>query len=131
MAHDIDGLVDRLQTLLDNTDATLAQARDTLGSVDKVANSTDQVINKEVRQLLGDLRQTAQSMTAVGQRLDQFVARNQEPLDVFASQGLVDLTKFIEEARVLVGGLQRMLETVESDPARFLFGRQRGGVEAK
>jgi phospholipid/cholesterol/gamma-HCH transport system substrate-binding protein len=131
VARDINGLVGRLQTLLDSTDATLAQARETLGSVDKVVNSVDQVIDKDVRQLLGDLRKTAQSMTAVSARLDQFVARNEEPLDVFTSQGLVDLTKFIEEARVLVGGLQRVLETVESDPARFLFGRQRGGVEAK
>ena len=131
VARDINGLVGRLETLLDNTDATLLQARNTLTSVDKVVVSVDGVVEKDVRALLGDLRKTAQSMTSVGERLNKFVARNEEPLDVFTGQGLLELTKFIEEARILVGGLQRVLETAESDPARFLFGRQRGGVEAK
>jgi phospholipid/cholesterol/gamma-HCH transport system substrate-binding protein len=131
MAREMNGMVARFETVLDGTDETLALARGTLSSVDQAVTSVDKLISNDGRLLIGDLRKSAQTLTAVGQRLEQFVGKNEEPLDLFASQGLVELTKFIEEARILIAGIQRVLETAESDPARFLFGRQRGGVEAK
>jgi phospholipid/cholesterol/gamma-HCH transport system substrate-binding protein len=131
MARDLNGLVGRAEGVLDGADATLAVARGTLSSVDEAVTSVDRVIDNDLRLLIADLRKTAQAMAQVGTRLDGFFDRNEEPLDLFAAQGLVELTKFVEEARLLVAGLQRVLETAESDPARFLFGRQKGGVEAK
>lgn len=123
-AQQVNALVGKVDTVLESTDATLALARGTL-------TATDQLLEQDVRALVGDLRSTAQSINVVSRRLDEFLEKNSEPLDVFASHGLVEFTKFIEEARILIASTERLLENLEADPAQFLFGRQRGGVEAE
>lgn len=123
-AKKINVLIGKIETVLDNTDATLALARGTM-------STADQLLDQDVRALIGDLRTTAQGFNALSRRVDGFLDKNSESLDVFAGQGLVEFTRFVEEARVLVGSTERLLETLEANPAQFLFGRQQGGVEPK
>jgi phospholipid/cholesterol/gamma-HCH transport system substrate-binding protein len=67
----------------------------------------------------------------VAARLDGLIAKNEESLGAFAGDGLVEFTRFIEEARQLVASSSRLIENLESDPTRFLLGGQKGGVEVK
>lgn len=113
-----------LAVLVENADATLAVARGTITTVDGL-------IENDIRLLVRDLRGAAGSIDKLSRELDGFLQDNKEPLDLFASQGLVEFTKFIEEARLLVASSSRLVDELQTDPAQFLFGGRKGGLEAK
>jgi len=123
-AKQANALIGKIEMVLENTDATLALARGTLAT-------TDQLLDQDVRALISELHATTQTFNSVSRRLDDFLEKNGEPLEVFASHGLIEFTKFVEEARILIASTERLLENIETDPAQFLFGRQKGGVEPK
>ena len=115
----VNGLIGRLDTVVDSTDKTLTTARSTLSTVDTL-------VSKEVTQLTQQLNVVAKDVGKLTRDLNGFLADNRESLDVFASDGLVQFTRFIEEARVLIGSASRLVEDVQSDPGRFLFGGGQG-----
>jgi phospholipid/cholesterol/gamma-HCH transport system substrate-binding protein len=119
----INGLIGRMDTVVESTDATLSAARGTLASVDTL-------IDKEVATLLQQLQVASANITSLTTELNRFMKDNRQSLDVFASDGLVQFARFIEEARLLIASASRLVEDVQSDPAQFLFGRQQG-VEAE
>ena len=118
----VNGLVTRLDTVVDSTDKTLASARGTLKTVDTL-------IANQVTGLTTELNVVAKDLGKLTRDVNGFLDANRESLDVFASDGLVQFARFIEEARQLVGSASRLVEDVGSDPGRFLFGRSQG-VEA-
>lgn len=63
--------------------------------------------------------------------LSVLVKTNQQPLADFAATGLYDISQFFVEARQLVAGLLRLSKKLERDPARFLFGDQQRGYDAR
>ena len=117
-------LMGRLNNLLDSADATLSVARGSL-------STADDLMEGDVRQTLADLSGASQQFQAVGKDLQILVADNREGLTAFSNDGLLELTRFLEEARGLIAAASRLIEDLESDPAQFLFGDQQGGFEAK
>ncbi|MBT7756392.1 MAG: MCE family protein [Rhodospirillaceae bacterium] len=117
-------LMGRLNGLLDSADATLAVARGSL-------STADDLMEGDLRQTLADLRGASQQFQAVGKDLQTLVADNRVGLTAFSNDGLLELTRFLEEARVLVAAVSRLIEDLESDPAQFLFGDQQRGFEAE
>jgi phospholipid/cholesterol/gamma-HCH transport system substrate-binding protein len=105
-----------------STDQTLTTARGTLKTVDTL-------IASQVTDLTRQLTVVASDVGKLTRELNTFLDDNRESLDVFASDGLVQFARFIEEARQLVGSASRLVEDVQSDPGRFLFGQSQG-VEA-
>jgi phospholipid/cholesterol/gamma-HCH transport system substrate-binding protein len=108
-------LVGRLGQVAEGADATLSVARGALGAVD---------------QTVEEIARTAQSIDRLTREFETLVKDNREPLEVFASQGLVEFTRFVEEARLLVASATRFVEDLQANPAQFLLGRQKG-VEAE
>lgn len=119
----VNGLIGRLDAVVLSTDQTLTSARSTLKTVDTL-------IAGEVTQLTAQLNVVSKDIGKLTRDMNRFLDDNRESLDVFASDGLVQFARFIEEARLLVGSAARLIEDVESDPGRFLFGRNHG-VEAE
>ncbi|MDP7546607.1 MAG: MlaD family protein [Alphaproteobacteria bacterium] len=117
-------LMGRLNDLLDSADATLSVARGSL-------STADDLMEGDVRQTLADLSGASQQFQAVGKDLQTLVADNRQGLTAFSNDGLLELTRFLEEARVLVAAMSRLIEDLESDPAQFLFGDQQKGFEAE
>ncbi|MBL6954444.1 MAG: MCE family protein [Alphaproteobacteria bacterium] len=117
-------LMGRLNGLIDSADATLSVARGTL-------STTDDLIDGDVRQTLTALRTASQQFQVVGKDLQTLVADNRQGLTAFSNDGLLELTRFLEEARVLIAAVSRLVEDLESDPAQFLFGDQQGGFKAE
>ncbi|MEQ9643111.1 MAG: MlaD family protein [Alphaproteobacteria bacterium] len=115
----VNGLIGRLDTVVDSTTKTLTTAQGTLSTVDTL-------IADEVTILTRQLNVVAKDIGGLTRELNAFLADNRESLDVFASDGLVQFTRFIEEARVLIGTASRLVEDVQSDPGRFLFGGSQG-----
>ncbi|MDA1100929.1 MAG: MlaD family protein [Proteobacteria bacterium] len=117
-------LMGRLNDLLDHTEATLSVARGAL-------STADGLMDGDVRRTLADLRTASQQFQAVGRDLQTLVADNRQGMTAFSNDGLLELTRFLEEARVLIAAAARLIENLESDPAQFLFGDQQKGFEAK
>lgn len=111
--------------LADSADATLSVARGTLTGL-------DQVVAQDLRLVLADARLTAQSVvTETSQLLNAMVAENREPLGDFATEGLYELSGMISDMRVLMTGLSRLADRLESDPTQFFFGSSEQGFEAE
>ena len=117
-------LMGRLNSLVDGADATLSVARGTL-------STADGLMEGELRQTLSDLSAASKEFEAVGKELNTLVADNRQGLTAFSNDGLLELTRFLEEARVLISSATLLIEDLQSDPAQFLFGGQGGGFEAE
>ena len=123
-ASRMDGLLDRSDDLLESVDQTLSVARGTLTTVDVV-------LERDARQALGEFRDASASFGQLSGNIQAMLNENREPLSAFTEDGLVQFTRFIEEARVLVASASRLVEAIEQDPKQFLFGDQQQGFEAK
>ena len=117
-------LTARLNGLVDSSEATLSMARGTI-------SIADGLIDEDMRKMLADLSTASKRFEAVGKDLQILVAENREGLTAFTNDGLLELTRFLEESRTLVTSASRLVEDLKSDPANFLFGGQQEGFEAE
>lgn len=108
-------LVGRFAKVAEGADATLSVARGALGAVDETVE---------------EIARTAQSIDRLTRQFETLMKENREPIEVFTSQGLVEFTRFVEEARLLVASATRFVDELQANPAQFLLGRQKG-VEAE
>lgn len=130
-------------------DAAMVSATDTLNVAKTTFNNANTIIEDDLDGIIGDLRAATTSITTtvtnasenidkisddvlaasqsaasfVG-RLESIVAANERQVSDFLRLGLPELTHFTEEARGLVVNLERLVNKVERDPARFLLGTQ-------
>jgi phospholipid/cholesterol/gamma-HCH transport system substrate-binding protein len=114
---------EQFETVASETELTLTAARGAIGS-------TESLINNDITMLVRDTRKTVNDISKLVTLLDGVLAKNEEAIDVFASEGLINFTRFVEEARDLILTANRMIETLEADPSRIIFGDQRGGRQA-
>jgi phospholipid/cholesterol/gamma-HCH transport system substrate-binding protein len=112
---DLARLAARMNQVADGADATLSVARGALGAVD---------------QTVDEIGRTAKAIDRLATEFGGLLAENRESIEVFASQGLVEFTRFIEEARLLVASATRFVDELQANPAQFLLGKQKG-VEAQ
>lgn len=134
--------------MVDDTAGTLADLRRTAASLDQLARelrTLSQELGSDARGFLADtreltgeasktvadVRKTAQSFEHLARNLDRLVEENRAPVRDFANNGLYELAQFLTEARTLVASLTRIAYQLERDPARFLFGDQQKGFQAK
>jgi phospholipid/cholesterol/gamma-HCH transport system substrate-binding protein len=92
--------------------------------------------NGRVNELLTKLDNTVVDVggaaRAVNGAADEFFAvmhDNRGGFAEFGSNGLFELTQFLQEARLLVASLSRISKQLERDPARFLLGDRLQGYE--
>ncbi len=131
-----------------DANATLATIRDMATSLDILAKDMSGLtgqLTKDSSKLTGEastlltdgskgvreLQATAQSFRKLGDELEKMVVENRGSIREFSQGGLFEMAQFFIEARSLVASLSRISSQLERDPARFLFGDQQRGVEAK
>ena len=71
--------------------------------------------------------------TALGRMADQInnmVAENREGVRDFTQTGLYEITGLAQDAQRMTDQISRVMEDLERDPARFLFGNRTQGIEA-
>lgn len=134
--------------IVDDTAGTLSDLRRTAASLDQLARELRSLSQElggdarsflaETRQLTGeanrtvvDVRRTADSFERLARNLDRLVDENRMPVRDFTNNGLYELAQFLTEARTLVASLTRIAYQLERDPARFLFGDQQKGFQAR
>lgn len=106
----------------------------TIGTVNKVARSMDGAVSglgDDGQKVLRELQRTAATATGVARDVQRMIEENRGPIRDFTSTGLYELSAFVNELRQLVSGLSRVTTDIRRDPARFIFGNQQDGYEAK
>ncbi len=114
--------------------ATAAAVRSLAGELDALVRQIDPKVGRIVADAdaaMTDMRAAARSFARLGHNFDQMVAENRPPIRDFTNSGLYDLSQLIAETRTLVATLSQIAYRLERDPARFLFGDQYKGFEAR
>lgn len=123
-ADSMRGLTGDIEHLIGSVEDTLAVARGTMAGV-------DEVVSTDLKGMAAESRTTLQSITRTSDEVHAMLAENREAIHDFSTEGLYELSRFVIEARFLVGGLTRLVQKIEADPAQFLFGGTQEGFEAK
>ena len=114
---DIQLLSASLNALSGNANLMLVDMRSTL-------NNVDQLFSSDGRELIKDWQQTAKSLSRIAENADGLLANNKDAINDFTTQGLRELTAFLHDGRILLAGLSRILDKLESSGARFLLNKQ-------
>jgi phospholipid/cholesterol/gamma-HCH transport system substrate-binding protein len=133
-----------VETLVYDANATLKRVDRVLASVDAATGDVRGLIADSRRTLrdvgdvgpqaasaLDELKRTAGSFGRVADALEQTVQAARPGVQDFGQHGVYELQQFMTEGRALMATLNRVIATFERDPARFLFGDQQKGVEAR
>jgi len=75
------------------------------------------------------LREAADSMAAVSQRLDAMVARNEDSVSRFTDQGLAEIEALARDLRESARSIERLGQSLQEDPSRLLYQPANRGVE--
>ncbi len=122
--------------IIDNFDQTSGevaagskQLRDFAGRLNKLAADAEKTMaglnaltNNDARAMVSDIRQTTQSVNALTKEVHGLIAENRRPIGDFATDGLADFRRLLDEARILVGNLQRVANRLEDNPSQIFFG---------
>ncbi|MDJ0623525.1 MAG: MlaD family protein [Desulfocapsaceae bacterium] len=92
-----------------------------MARVDELIEGVDTVVTEDGQQLISEWQKTAISLRKVAGSLNLLLDDNEESLEHFSREGLKEFTLFMQEARILVAGLTRVVESLESSGARFLL----------
>ena len=74
-------------------------------------------------------RASVQKVNGLIVQFDALATKNGEAIDMFTSDGLIEMIRFLEDARRLVNSANRLLDDLGADPTRIIFGNQRGGIK--
>ena len=88
-------------------------------------------VAKDTRVVLGSVKKAVASLAVAADGFAELLTENSDSLTNFSQTGLYEFSQLMAEARVLVASLSRLVDQVERDPARFLFGDKQQGVEVQ
>lgn len=111
MSTEIEGLAKDLRAELTSDD----------GSLNKLIGNADTALSR--------VTLAADSVNSAANELDVILSENRGGFAELGSNGLFELTQFLQEARLLVASLSRISKQLERDPARFLLGDRLQGYE--
>jgi paraquat-inducible protein B len=124
-----------LQTAAESLSPLIAGAENTLASAGELTKNLDNVVQSnrdEIRAMLRNFRDATVTLNKVMDQLNQIAASNRAPLKRFTEGTLPDLTALIIDARTTVNKATAVLDSLERNPTRFIFGNRMGqGVELK
>jgi phospholipid/cholesterol/gamma-HCH transport system substrate-binding protein len=75
--------------------------------------------------------ETARNFSRLASEIQGMAGEFRGPLRDFGEGGLYEVSQLLIDARALVTSLNRIAIQFERDPARFLFGDQQKGLEAR
>ena len=97
------------------------------GTVDGV----NVLITEDADNLIKEWQLTAKSLKSMADSANDILAANQDSLQQFSQEGLNEFVHFLQEARLLVAGLSRVVDRIESSGARFLLDQHTPEIQVK
>ena len=113
----------------------IGRADDALAGVHQLTGHVDGLVQEnreDIRASLRNFRQATASADKLMDQLNGVVAENRRPIRQFTEGSLPDLSALIIDTRTAVGKATTILDSIERNPARFLFGnKMEQGVQLK
>lgn len=128
------GSTDDITKMLDEGARVMEELRKVTGRANTMlANIEGDVgaVAKDTRAALASVKKAVASLAVASDEVANLLTENSDSLTNFTQTGLYEFSQLMAEARVLVASLSRLVEDVERDPARFLFGDKQQGVEVQ
>ncbi len=139
---DASATLGRLEPAIEAAEKTMASAQGTFAGAERIMsedvapttasirasaehlNAAIEQVSADLPAVTGELRTTLARATDAVTRIDTLVANSSVPVADFTTQGLPQFVRFTQEARELIGRLDRIAGQLERDPARFFLGAQ-------
>ncbi|MFP4207860.1 MAG: MlaD family protein [Wenzhouxiangella sp.] len=115
---DLGAGAERIDPILEEFSALLADVRD-------LVTGLDGQVERLGPELAADLQTSLQRFASVADRLDRLLAANEQAINEFGSETLVELGPTVAELRRLIRDLSVVGNRFERNPARFLLGGER------
>ena len=123
LSLDLSGNSSNIAGTLENINTISRDVAAASGKLENLAGTADRLLETDVTELVREAKAAAISYRKVAEELEQLLSNNRGSLNSFARDGLGQLPLLIEEAREMVGSLERFVSRAEGDPARFFLGR--------
>jgi paraquat-inducible protein B len=124
-----------LQTDAESLGPVIGGAQNTIAGAGQLTKHLDGVVQdnrEDIRATLRNFREATVTINKLINELNLVVATNRPPIRNFMDGTLPDLTALIIDARTTVNKATAVLDSLERNPTRFIFGNRMGqGVELK
>lgn len=121
----IDSAANSVTDAADSADAFFDNGQQTLISANRL-------LDKDVPEVARSLKVSVDQFGQLSDELKQMLAENRPPIRAFTSDTLAGFSLFVDDARLLVIQLDRLIEQLQSDGAQFLItGDNDGFTELK
>jgi len=124
-----------LQADAESLGPLISGAQDTVTSAGQLTTHLDAVVQnnrEDIRAIVKNFRENTVSLNKLIDQLNQVATANRIPIRQFMDGTLVDLRALIIDARTTVNKATTVLDSLERNPTRFIFGNRMGqGVELK
>ncbi|MEZ5863953.1 MAG: MlaD family protein [Geminicoccaceae bacterium] len=127
IAKDMSTIAPKVADLVDESTRSAAAVTRTLDS----ANTLMQDNAAGISQSVADLQTSLVAFRRMADQVNNMVAENRDGLRDFTRTGLYEITGLAQDAERMVDQITRVMEDLERDPARFLFGNRSRGVQAE
>lgn len=112
-----------LGALIINARDASAQLQTTLANTNQVVLDVDRELVQKLPQLVDSLDSTLARLDSAATNADGILGENRNAINSFANDGLAQLGPTLEEFRALVRDLRRISDRLDTNPTRYLFGR--------
>jgi len=124
-----------LQADAESLGPLISGAQDTVTSAGQLTTHLDAVVQnnrEDIRAIFKNFRENTVSLNKLIDQLNQVATANRIPIRQFMDGTLADLRALIIDARTTVNKATTVLDSLERNPTRFIFGNRMGqGVELK
>lgn len=124
-------LIQKLSTLADQlNDVTNADNRKALTETLANMRQVSAILAAHSRDLdasLGGLSAAVKHFDQAANNLDQMMRTSQKPVSDFTTRGLPELQQLLADSRVLVAELTRLVDSLNRDPSRVIYGNRLQG----
>ena len=117
VGHNMAQASSRMNSVAEKIERLVETSNDTVKTAKKV-------LDVDLAELLRLTTKFTESTTGVADAIKGLVDKAGPGIIAFSGEGLLQFNRFIADARQLVANLDRVTQRLESDPARFLLGRQ-------
>ncbi|RDZ27103.1 MlaD family protein [Lysobacter silvisoli] len=112
-----------LRALIVNARKSSEQLSATLATTDQAVKSVDRELVAKLPGLIAKLDSTLGRLDSAANGANNLLNDNRAAINSFANDGLAQLGPTLSELRVLVRDLRRISDRLESNPTRYLLGR--------
>lgn len=141
-------LAERSDSIVGDAQLAMVEIKQAASSVQTVASALESSVPKAAREattLLSNVRvattdldkfieqagRTIAAFEGAGVEAEAMLKENRPAIRDFTGSTLYDANAFLIDLRVLIDNLNRLTTEVGRDPARFLFGGQKGGFQTR